>query len=374
GAPPTEDEVRVDAQLATSLRMLGLLPPGQTSSDEAAIAAYASSVLAFYSRADASVTIVTTNLGDTDLETEVFVLSHEFVHAQQDVDIGLQDFFDEHATTSDGGTATRSVTEGEAVHYSNLTLARRSGLSLTPQLFDEYYAAQQQVLRDAAAGSPDSDVGYTDLSSLFPYSFGGQLVTERWFSGGDPGVLELYEAPPPSSGAVLRTIDDQQPLALDPVTVSVGTLPEGYSLVAQDTLGAWILYAYALRSGIDEPTASALAKDWQGDEIVVAGGATETDVAQAWALRFGDPSSAQALAAITTVAAAEGVRSVRVSGRDATIVMTQTEDQLAQWDAVFPAAAVEPGQELVTSSATRAPRRRLLPAPIDDPRGPRRAR
>lgn len=369
--PPTAEELLVDAQLATSLRMLGLLPPGQTSNEEAAIQAYAQSVLAFYSRADASVTIVETNLGD-DPETEVFVLSHEFVHAQQDVDVGLQDFFDVHATNNDSTTATRSVTEGEAVHYSNLTLARQPGFGITPQVFADYYASRQQALRDAAAGDPSSEVGFTDLSSLFPYSFGGELVTNRWLAEGDVGVLELYDAPPPSTAAVLRTVEGLEPLPLEAVTVSVGTVPEGWQVVADDTMGAWILYAFALRSGIGEPTASSIAEGWQGDQVVVAGGEGELDVAVAWTVRLADETLARALANVEATAPPEGARSVRIDGRTVTMVTAQDAADLPQWEETFPAASVSPEPSSVVARS-HAPRR-VLPRPIDDPRGPRARR
>lgn len=370
--PPTPEQQLLDAQIATSLRMLALLPQGETSSEEAAIQAYAQSVLAFYSRSDRSVTIVETNLGD-DPETEVFVLSHEFVHAQQDNDVGLQDFFDANATSTDSATATRSVTEGEAVHYSNLTLARQPGFSITEGIYADYYEQQQQGLREAAAGNvdPQSELALTNLSSLFPYPFGGQLVTNRWFDEGDVGVLELYDDPPPSTAAVLRTLAGDAPLPIEPVTVSMGELPAGFEVIADDVMGAWILYAFVLRHGITEPTASSIVEGWQGDQLVVAGGEGELDVAVAWTVRLADANLAQALANVDGVAPREGARSVRLSDRTVTMVSVQDAADLPQWEGVFPAATVASDpSSLVGTSASRAPRR-VLPAPIEDPRAPR---
>ncbi|MCA9652607.1 MAG: hypothetical protein KC501_22005 [Myxococcales bacterium] len=372
GEPPTAEQGLVDAQIATSLRMLGLLPPGETSSEEAAIQAFARSVLAFYTRETGSVTIVETNLGE-DPETEVFVLSHEFVHAQQDVDVGLQDFFDTYAGNGDQTTATRSVTEGEAVLYSNLTMARQPGASITAEIFADYYAQQQQSLRDAAGGDPDTEVGYTDLSSVFPYPFGGQLVTDRWLADGNAGVLELYDDPPRSTAAILRTVTGKDPLPEDPVTASVGPLPDGYSVIAEDTMGAWIVYAFVLRNRITEPTASSLAEGWLGDQIVVAGGAAQTDVALVWTVRFADETLASRFAAIDGVSPPEGARSVRVAGRDVIVVMASDPAQLESWESVFPAAVVPRSPSLVaTPPAARGPR--LRPPPVHEPRLPRAAR
>jgi hypothetical protein len=374
GPEPTADERRHDAQAAAALRMLDLLPPGTASSNEAAIAAYARNVLAFYSRSDASITIIETNLGEVDDETAVFVLSHEFVHAQQDVDVGLQGFFDEHVTSSDSNTAVRSVTEGEAVLMSNVTMARQPGAALTAAVFDQYYTSWQRGMRDAAAGVTADDepaAAYTDLSAAFPYPFGGELVTDRWFEEGMPGVLALYDDPPLSTATVLRTLAGGEPAnVVDRPPLSAGPLPEGWTFVADDTLGAWILYAVALRSGIDDVTASALAEDWAGDHLLVLGGPTEAEVALAWRLRFGSEHSATAFATIDDGAPREGVRSVRRDGHDVTLVMAIDTDALAQWEGRFEAAAVEPSPTLRDAPA---PRRAAppLPRPVDDPRTPR---
>ncbi len=367
GDEPTAEQRRMDAQTAAALRMLDLLPAGTTSSEEAAIQAYARNVLAFYSRSDASVTIVETNLGDVERDTSVFVLSHEFVHAQQDIDVGLQDFFDEYATSSDSSTALRSVTEGEAVLFSNVTMARQPGASIDAGLFEVYYAQQQQGLRDAAAS--ESDASYTDISSAFPYPFGGELVTDRWLAEGSAGVLELYEDPPLSTATVMRTVAGAEPAnVVDLPALSANTIPEGWAIVADDTIGAWILFAVARRSGFVESSANDLAEDWAGDHILVAGGPTDTDVALAWTLRFGAEASAVRFAEIEASNPPEGVRSVRQSGHDVTLLMAVDEEALALWEPIFETAIVEADPGFRSAPVRRVAR--PLPRPIDDPRAP----
>jgi len=369
---PDAEAQRIDAQSAAALRMLDLLPPGETSSNEAAIEAYAHNVLAFYSRSDTSVTIVETNLGDVDRETSVFVLSHEFVHAQQDVDVGLQDFFDAYVTSTDSNTAIRSVTEGEAVLFSNVTMARLPDKSITAEVFAQYYADAQAGLREAAAG--ESDAAYTELSSSFPYPFGGELVTNRWLVDGIEGVLALYDDPPLSTATVLRTLAGAEPANLpDQPALSTGPLPEGWTIVSDDTLGAWILFAVARRSDFAEDLATELAEDWAGDHLLVAGGPTAAEVALAWTLRFGSDTSAERFAEIADVKPPEGVRSVEHDGHDVTLVMAADEDSLALWQGTFETAVLEPAPSLRSDDVPRsAPyRRRLappLPWPIDDPR------
>lgn len=374
--PPSTSEQRVDAQSAAALRMLDLLPPGTTSSSDAAIEAYARNVLAFYSRGDRSITIVETNLGEVDDESAVFVLSHEFVHAQQDVDVGLQGFFDEHVVSTDSNAAIRSVTEGEAVLFSNVTMSRRDGLSLTAELFERYYDEQQAGLREAAAGA--SEAALTDLASSFPYPFGGELVTDRWLADGISGVLDLYDDPPLSTATVLRTLAGAEPANLpDPPALSASTLPEGWAIVVEDTLGAWIMFAVARRSGFDEAVAQDLAEDWAGDRLLVAGGPTAAEVALAWTLRFGSDASAERFAQIADTPPPEGVRSVQRDGHDVTLVMATNPDALALWEGTFETAVLEPAPSLRRDDAPRsapAERRRLappLPWPIDDPLAPR---
>lgn len=348
---PTEEELREDAQQAASLRMLALLQPGETSSEEAAIQSYASHVIAFYSRDDQDVTIISTNLGDADRESQDYVLSHEFVHAQQDVDIGLQDFFDEHVTSSDSNTAVRSITEGEAVLFSNVTLARQKGRAFTSASAQSYFAEQQDGLWEMAETSSKAD--YADLSSSFPYPFGGQLVADRWFDDEMSGVRALYADPPVATAQILRAIEHDQLGDVDIPTLAADVLPEGWSIVTEDTFGAWITYAIATRAGIDHSDARALAKDWLGDHLLVAGGPTDADVALAWRVRFGSEDSAVSFTDIDEYPPLEGVRSVALDGRNVTVLMASDEDALATWSDAIERAVVEPGPHLRSGSLAR---------------------
>ncbi|MCH9682062.1 MAG: hypothetical protein K0V04_11550, partial [Deltaproteobacteria bacterium] len=367
---PTEQEQRADAQRATALRMLALLPAGQSSSDEAAIAAYASNVLAFYTRSNATVTIVETNLGDVSLESSVAVLSHEFVHAQQDVDVDLQDFFDANVDSADSLSATRSITEGEAVLHTSLTMARQPGAYVDAELFERFFSAQQQSLRESAAGEGEAAAQYTDISSSFPYPFGGQLVTDVWLADGNAAVLDLYDSPPGSTAAVLRTLAGREPGgAVEPPPLGITTVPDGWSVVAEDVLGAWILFAVARRSGFVESSATAMAEDWAGDRIFVLGGATEAEAAMAWSIRFGTEDLAEQFAGIQDAVPPEGVRAVEVDGRDVTLIMAPDDDMLELALGTFEAAVVEPGQSFVAPGTPQAGP--LIRRSFDGPRGHR---
>ncbi len=347
---PTEDEIRSDAQVAASQRMLSLLAPGETSSEDAAIESYASNVLAFYTRDDRSVTIIETNLADADEETAVFVLSHEFVHAQQDVDIGLQAYFDEFSTTADSDTATRAISEGEAVLFSNLTMTRRPGVRLTEDDFDQYYAEQQSDLRAAAADSMAAD--YTTLASSFPYPFGGELVTNRWYDAGRDGVLDYYDDPPRSTAEILGGESPE----IDIPGSTFGTLPDGWTIVSDETLGAWIVYAVARRNGVVAADADALAQDWRGDRLLVVGGPTDADVAYGWTVRFGSGDGAAAFAAIGAELPPEGVRSVERVDDDVVVVGAVDDASLSTWQEAFEAATVE-SAPFLRAQTSRAGRR-----------------
>lgn len=352
---PTQAQALEDEQRAKMMRMLRLVPPSTTSDMEASIQTLASQVLAFYDRDSGTVTLVESNLGDIERSAEIFVLSHEFVHAQQDVDIGLQGFFDEHVTTYDSATASRCVTEGEAVHYSNLTLARQPGAEISAEAFAAYYRDQQGAVRQLAADR--EAVGYTELTLAFPYPFGGELVTEEWFAAGDPGVLALYDAPWPSTGDVLRLLGDEPPRgAPDVPSLAAPDLPEGWSILADDTFGAWITFAFAHRNLVARSTAEEIALDWSGDRLLVAVGPTASDVALAWRFRFGDERSAESLAVVGDVPPHEGAWSVVRDGRDLMIVVGPDADSLPTWEASFVAAAPgRPEHEQQPRPQARAP-------------------
>jgi hypothetical protein len=360
---PTEEERLRDRQIATSQRMLNLLAPGEASSEDAAVESLARGVVAFYTREDASVTIIETNVRDVDRETAMFILSHEFVHAQQDVDVGLEDYFTEYSTTSDSGIAARSVTEGEAMLFSNVTMARLPGAAVSAAAFEDYFGDLQADLRDAA--SQPSEADYTALSSLFPYSYGGRFVTRHWYDQGEIDVLDLYDDPPLSTATILRELAGHGPAQpVESPPLSTGALPEGWSIVAEDTLGAWIVFAVARRQGIAETIADGLAFDWVGDSLLVVGGPTDTDVALAWTVRFGSTDSAEMFARIRDSAPAEGVRSVERSGTDVQVIMAVDEAALATWEATFVHTFVAPGPSLRSTPARGVGRR--LPRPIDD--------
>lgn len=351
---PTAEEERADAQMAAALRMVSLLDPTATSSEDAAIAAYASNVLAFYSRDDRSITIIETNLSDDDEETAVFVLSHEFVHAQQDIDVGLQDFFDEFSTSADSDTATRSVSEGEAMVFSNLTMARMPGARIERDGFEAYFADQKAELRDAAADPALAD--YTTLRTSFPYPFGGDFVMRTWYDGGRDGVLALYDDPPRSTAEVMRSLGDESgEVDIDIPSSTLGTLPDGWSTISDETFGGWIVFAVARRHALNESDADAIAKDWRGDRWIVVGGPTEAEFAFGWTVRFGSSAGAQSFERIGEQMPPEGVWSVTREGEDVTIVGAADETSLSTWQDAFQ-ASVEPAPSF--RSAPRGAERR----------------
>lgn len=335
GDPPTVDEMRADAQLATALRMLWLLPEDATSNDDASIAAYARNVLAYYSRDDERVTIISTNLGDADREQQVYVLSHEFVHAQQDVEVGLQQLFDAHVTTRDSDIAMRSLVEGEAVHYSNLTLARQRHHAITEQSYASYYAQREQDLEQSAR---DPLVDFTTLTQGFPYAFGAELVTKHYYADGRDGVAAMYDDPPTSTADVLQQLDDHTGPALAVPPLSAEPLPDGWSVVADDTFGAWVGYAVAQRTGVSSYRPGDLALEWIGDRIIVVGGPTEAEVALAWRIRFASDAGA---ASFLHLMPQEGSVVVEQKGHELTIVAANDDATLATWQAIFAAAVVD---------------------------------
>lgn len=357
-AMPTDAQKRADAQLATAQRMLWLLAADATSNDGAAIDSDAKNILAFYSSDDKKVRIVSTNLGDADDEQQTFVLSHEFTHAMQDEQFDLGELFGAYAHSRDSEMALRGIIEGEAVNASNLTMARRPGLQVPSAAgFTDYYRKQQRSLEARAADPSMAD--FNLLVTAFPYPYGGEYVTDHWLDGGQDAVDAVFDDPPPSTTAILRTNRGVTGPSREEVPLAAEGAPDGWAAIDEDVLGGWLLFAVALRGGIEAATANNLALSWRGDHRLVMGGPTETDVAQAWRVRFDDGASATTFAAIAEVAPPEGVRSVVQDGADVTIVTATDQVGLDMWTPLFVAATPAPGGELRARSTAAERRRRI---------------
>jgi hypothetical protein len=357
--PLTVDESREDAQFTALLQGIRLLPVGAESSRAATIDALVDNVLAFYSTETGGVTIIERD--DVEPQAEVFVLSHEFVHVQQDRELDLQAFTGEHVSTFDDELVVRSMIEGEAMLYSNLVMAQRPGFELTLEQFSAYYANLQASSRKEAE---DPFVPYQIAAGGFPYAYGGPWVTGAWGAHAESGVRSVFDDLPPSARALMAA-PSGDPGAGPAVSLGDPALPDGYTVLSRDTFGAWMLYMFVARNalfGEDEAYEAALV--WEGDAMLIAAGSDPDDAAMLWRVRFQDGSAGlvERIVGALQDRSAPGDAAWRATVTDVgfDLVLATRAADLATWTQVFDAVASAPTRPLDYTDPTT---RRRLPRP-----------
>lgn len=329
----SESEKNQDAQLTILFKMLRFLPENISSNNEADIADQAAHVAAYYSTQTQEVTIIDHD-EPFEQKTAVYILSHEFVHAQQDIDIGIASFVHDFATTSDQFLAVLSLIEGEAVHYSNLALAQMPDATITHEQFMAYYDSWQAELIESAN---DPDEVYQTITNSFPYPFGGDYFTNAWYTEGSEAAFALYEAPPLSTATLMRASQGLSANPIETISAPEPPLPDHYKITIDDTLGAWMLYIFLVRNGIETDLAWSSAHSARGDLALLATPETGDDIAFRWQIRWADSDTPQLLAQelMMTSPAYGGAWSVVAHGPELSLLAVSNPDDLQTWIQIF---------------------------------------
>lgn len=263
----------------------------------------------------------------------MLALSHEYVHALQDVSGDLTNLR-ASVNTSDGLCATTSVAEGEATYLSV------TGLSALPMARSPF--PWQAFLDDLRVGTAEaiqsSPSPFTAALEQLPYVVGTAYFVAR-AGDGDEDLRQLYAFPPHSLWELrARTqpnrgdFDDSQ-LACLPTSP-----PAGMAAVTHDRLGMAGLFALIVGLGFDREGRNASledAWDWaaagQTDTVVIFQESSgEGRVAMAWRLRFGDGVVAGRLASFLRGA---GDWEVRQEGdRHLTLLAADDGSLVADWE------------------------------------------
>lgn len=285
GEPPSEEERLRYARIARGMALLELAPAMQD--DDEVIDEYAANIAAAYLTAEKSVVIIDRG-GPLDSQAAVATFAHEVVHALQDEEIGLREFYRTVRPTLDAALAARALIEGEGTLYDLLVYAALDGAQPWQLDWLGYYRRYQiAMLLD----------GYEDEAPLalsfvrFPYAFGGHYVWDKWRDRGQRAIAELYDAPPLSTADVLsfENLNDAQ---LEDVAafreVSRLAPAAGYAALAYDELGAFLLDGFLHRVGATaydllDPRVMGLF----ADGVTVLYDEAEDRVVTAWRLRFG---------------------------------------------------------------------------------------
>lgn len=239
---------------------------------------------AVYLRETREILIVDRGVGMSTMEG-VEVLAHEVVHAIQDAELDLDDYYDRYAGSYDESLAIEALTEGEATHYQALISAQLHGLAFDEVDWSGFWAELQDKQQLAA----DEDENPLSMAQIrFPYAFGGELVSNYYAARGAAGVTELFESPPRSTWEVLFGPSDYD-LAADRHALasrSVPELPDNYELVLTGSLGAWIERIFAARRGVPIASRFEVAERTAADSFSIAVDRETGGVIASWRMRM----------------------------------------------------------------------------------------
>lgn len=200
-------------------------------------------------------------LGDEtvfDLPTQLIYV-HEYVHVLQHQQFDLAQLQD-NGRDADGRLALLALVEGEAV--------------LVEQLYRQqlYLANETAVVNSPNKPSPVLESAPAVLSQtlLFPYQQGHRFAQLLYNQNGFAALDQAWQQPPQSSEQILHperylSGDTPQLVTLPPLTDTLGV---GWSLLAEDVLGEWLLRLY-LGQQLNQTQVDTAATGWGGDRYAV---------------------------------------------------------------------------------------------------------
>jgi hypothetical protein len=306
--------------------MLGLVTPGAFS-DEALIADLVQQIGGFYAWDDDSIVII--DHGEaTDPQASSAVLVHELVHALQDREVDLRDYYEQHAATRDSSWAADAVTEGEADFHEQHYLASMLGFDPADVDFDRLFAngASSGEERALELASPLAAGEF-----VFPYAFGARYVHHGWQASGHAGVLDLFASPPPTTHQLMQSVSSVLVDDFTPSTFASPAAPaEQWTEIGADSIGAFGTFLTLGRLA-DLEAARRSALSWRGDRLTFYAGTPTAardprTTAVVWSVDFADAAVADSVALVLrglgsprAPARADGVRVTFAATDDGTL-------------------------------------------------------
>ena len=241
---------------------LGLLPAG-SSLEQMELDLQSGQVIGFYDPVSKGLYVLSESGGVGPIEKLTF--SHEYTHALQDQNFGLDKLGNDAPDQGDRDLARTALPEGDA--------------TLVMTLWAQKYMSLGELLGIAA--DPLSGVSSAQLAGapailrqtlLFPYESGLAFVQAIYVEGGWAAVDKLYANPPDSTSQILHPqlyTDGVEPIAVT-VPAVPASLGSGWKLTMQDTLGELQLRIWL--EGENPSTAATTAataatSDWGGDRV-----------------------------------------------------------------------------------------------------------
>jgi hypothetical protein len=200
---------------------------------------------------------------------ERVTFSHEFDHALQDQNFGLEKLKVDAIGEGDRDLARLALPEGDATLLMSLWAQQH----LTPAETIQLLAESQDPEQTRTLAAMPSILRET---LLFPYTTGLQFVLGLQGSGGWAAVDAAYATPPASTEQLLhpdKYVSHEAVLPIDVPADLAKRLGPGWSVPLTDSLGEFQLRIWLRDVGkMSETTATNAAAGWGGDRIVVANG------------------------------------------------------------------------------------------------------
>ncbi len=240
---------------------LGLLPKG-SSLEQLAVDLQAGQVIGFYDTGSKGLYVLSESGGVGAMEKLTF--SHEYTHALQDQNFGLDKLAVDTPDQSDRDLARLAVPEGDATLLMTQWMIKDMSLVEILQLAGASLIGPQG---DQLANAPR----ILSQTLTFPYESGLNFVQGIYDKGGWEAVNQLYDNPPDSTSQILHP--DLYAGHVEPVTLTVPAVPAslaGWKLTMQDTLGElelriWLEGEKPTRA--QSQTAATATSDWGGDRV-----------------------------------------------------------------------------------------------------------
>jgi hypothetical protein len=244
-------------------KALGLLPP-DASLKGLDVQLLSSQVAGLYDPDTKTMDVVskTGQLGPI----EQITYAHEFDHALQDQNFGLDKLGLDDTSNSDRALARLSLPEGDAT----LLMTLWAEISLSPaQLLQLAQEANDPTQTAILSAMPD------DLKEtlLFPYEQGLAWVSGLHADGGWAAVDAAYADPPDSTAQILhpdKWASHAEPIAVT-ITAALPTrLGAGWTMPLTDTLGELQFQIWLEQvGGLPAAQAEAAAAGWGGDRVAL---------------------------------------------------------------------------------------------------------
>lgn len=356
GIAEDPEDVKSRIVMERALLLLHLAEKGELAPDNQA-QVFVDTTAAYYSH-DTGLVTLSAQEGDKprDLESETLTLSHEFVHALQDQDVDLSNYFD-GADTFDDYLARTSLVEGEATMQEGFVSAAIWGFRDNPD-FREHFTYWLTRASDEMKASP-----LLIAPRYVPYTYGSRFVFNVYENGGLDEVRARFHEPPHSVLPILLSVDQLDEPATESFTELAAPALDGFEQVISDTFGPWVLKTFLERllPGVDS---AYVVNAWRGDRLLVYSTLdTGQTVTALWTLRFADSTGADNFQTLlrdrrsTALLPASSFISRRE--QDVTLGVSEDATDLSDWSAALDVAQQSWGQSAPPSAARPPLRSRL---------------